>query len=81
MKKFIIIPRIGNAYRVSLNLPKVFHKFKFKINDIYYTNNNYPIINEGDNSCNHIDTFNNKPSPIKSHNNNDYKNSDRWSIW
>ena len=79
-KQFFIMPKIGNAYRVDLNLPKALHKFKFRINDVYYTNKKYPIINEGDNICNYIDTSNNNASPVKNNNkynyDNDNKNSD-----
>ena len=55
-KQFFIMPKINNIYSITLPLPKALHKFKFRINDIFYTNPKYPIMNEGENSYNYIDT-------------------------
>ena len=55
-KQFFIMPKINNIYSITLPLPKDIHKFKFRINDIFYTNQKYPIIKEGENDCNYIDT-------------------------
>ena len=57
-KQFFIMPKFNNFYSLTLPLPRGLHKFKFRINDLFYTNNKYPIMKEGDNNCNYIDTSN-----------------------
>ena len=55
-KQFFIMPKINNKYVITLPLPKALHKFKFRINEIYKINKNYPVMNDGENNCNYIDT-------------------------
>ena len=57
-KQFFIMPKKDNIYILTIPLPKALHKFKFRINDIFYTNEKYPIIQEEGNDCNYIDTSN-----------------------
>ena len=65
-KQFFIMPKNDNMYKLTLPLPKALHKFKFRINDIFFTNKKYPIMKDGDNNCNYIDTSSNKQSSLKS---------------
>ena len=65
-KQFFIMPKNDNIYKLTLPLPKALHKFKFRINDIFFTNKKYPIMKDGDNNCNYIDTSSNKQSSLKS---------------
>ena len=37
------MPKVDNKYSITLALPKALHKFKFRINEIFYTNKKYPI--------------------------------------
>ena len=60
-KQFFIMPKFNNFYSLTLPLPRGLHKFKFRINDLFYTNSKYPIMKEGDNNCNYIDTSNSLP--------------------
>ena len=55
-KQFFIMPKIDNKYSVTLALPKALHKFKFRINEDFKLNNKYPVMKEGNNNCNYIDT-------------------------
>ena len=55
-KQFFIMPKIDNKYIVTLALPKALHKFKFRINEDFKLNNKYPVMKEGNNNCNYIDT-------------------------
>ena len=55
-KQFFIMPKYNNLYSLTLPLPKGLHKFKFRINDNFVLNKKYPIMKEGDNICNYIDT-------------------------
>ena len=64
-RQFFIMPKNDNIYKLTLPLPKALHKFKFRINDIFFTNKKYPIMKDGDNNCNYIDTSNNKQSSHK----------------
>ena len=57
-KQFFIMPKKDNIYILTIPLPKALHKFKFRINDIFYTNKKYPIMQEEGNECNYIDTSN-----------------------
>lgn len=76
-KQFFIMPKINNIYSLTLPLPKGLHKFKFRINDVFLINKKYPVMKEGENDCNYIDT-----SPkieISTNNNNNIDNSDKES--
>ena len=65
-KQFFIMQKKNNIYCVTLSLPKALYKFRFRINDIYMVNQNYPIMKEGENDCNYIDTSPSSPvSPTK----------------
>ena len=64
-KQIFIMPKKENKYVLTVPLPRGLHKFKFRINDIFYTNKKYPTIQEGDNICNYIDTSLEHQSPIK----------------
>ncbi len=68
-KQFFIMPKKDNIYILTIPLPKALHKFKFRINDIFYTNEKYPIMQEEGNDCNYIDISNvtneRKPSSKK----------------
>ena len=59
-KQFFIMPKVDNKYSITLALPKALHKFKFRINEIYKLNNNYPVMKDGEINCNYIDTSNTK---------------------
>ena len=65
-KQFFIMPKIDNKYSVTLDLPKTLHKFKFRINEDYKLNKNYPVMKEGDYNCNYIDTSDTKDTTSKS---------------
>ena len=65
-KQFLIMPKNDNKYKLTLPLPRALHKFKFRINDIFCTNKNYPIMKDGDTNCNYIDTSNKKQLSLKS---------------
>ena len=65
-KQFFIMPKIDNKYSLTLSLPKAIHKFKFRINEDYKLNKNYPIMKEGDINCNYIDTSDTKDTTSKS---------------
>ena len=65
-KQFFIMPKKDNIYKLTLPLPKALHKFKFRINDIFFTNKKYPIMKDGDNNCNYIDTSNAKHPSLRS---------------
>ena len=74
-KQYFIMPKINNIYTITLPLPKDLHKFRFRINDVFKLNKKYPIMKDGDNECNYIDTseINNrntksKKSPISVNN-------------
>lgn len=67
------MPKINNIYSLTLPLPKALHKFKFRINDVFLINKKYPVMKEGENDCNFIDTSP-KISTSPNHNNSD--NSD-----
>jgi hypothetical protein len=66
-RQFFIMQKNDNIYKITIPLPKALHKFKFRINEIFYTNKKYPIMKDGDNNCNYIDTSesDNKQSSIK----------------
>ena len=55
-KQFFIMPKYNNLYSLTLPLPKALHKFKFRINDNFVVSGNYPVMKDGDNNCNYIDT-------------------------
>ena len=74
-KQYFIMPKINNIYTITLPLPKDLHKFRFRINDVFKLSKKYPIMKDGDNECNYIDTseINNrntksKKSPISVNN-------------
>ena len=74
-KQYFIMPKINNIYTITLPLPKDLHKFRFRINGVFKLNKKYPIMKDGDNECNYIDTseINNrntksKKSPISVNN-------------
>ena len=66
-KQYFIMPKINNIYTITLPLPKDLHKFRFRINDVFKLNKKYPIMKDGDNECNYIDTseINNKNTKSK----------------
>ena len=64
-KQFFIMPKYNNLYSLTLPLPKGVHKFKFRINDNFVVNKKYPIMKDGDNYYNYIDTSE-KPLESKS---------------
>jgi len=55
-KQFFIMPKLDNKYSITIALPKALHKFKFRINDDFKLNKNYPVMKEGNNNYNYIDT-------------------------
>jgi len=81
-KQFFIMPKKdNNIYSLTLPLPKALHKFKFRINEIYYVNKKFPIIKEDGNTLNYIDTTSknlssSKKSNCKKKSDNDEDNSD-----
>ena len=79
-RQFFIMPKKDNIYSLTLPLPKALHKFKFRINDIFYVNKKFPIIKEDGNNCNYIDTTNknlsSKKSNCKKKSDSDEDNSD-----
>ena len=79
-KQFFIMPKINNIYSLTLPLPKGLHKFKFRINDVFLVNKKYPIMKEGENDCNFIDTSPKiSTSPNSNNNNNNSDNSEKES--
>ena len=81
-RQFFIMPKKeNNIYSLTLPLPKALHKFKFRINDIFYVNKKFPIIKEDGNNCNYIDTTSknlssSKKSNCKKKSDSDEDNSD-----
>ena len=77
-RQFFIMQKNDNIYKITIPLPKALHKFKFRINEILYTNKKYPIMKDGDNNCNYIDTSesDNKQSSIKNNKKFSDDNSD-----
>ena len=65
-KQFFIMPKIDDKYSITLPLPKALHKFKFRINEDYRINKNYPVMEDGETKCNYIDTSNSKETNSKS---------------
>ena len=65
-KQYFIMPKINNIFTITLPLPKDLHKFKFRINDAFKLNKNYPIMKDGDTYCNYIDTSEIKDKNTKS---------------
>ena len=55
-KQYFIMPKVDNIYSITLPLPKALHKFKFRINEDFKLNKNYPVMKEGNNNYNYIDT-------------------------
>ena len=55
-KQFFIMPKLDNKYSITIALPKALHKFKFRINEDFKLNKNYPVMKEGNNNYNYIDT-------------------------
>ena len=55
-KQFFIMPKLDNKYSITIALPKALHKFKFRINEDFKLNKNYPVMKEGNNKYNYIDT-------------------------
>ena len=55
-KQFFIMPKLDNKYSITIALPKALHKFKFRINDDFKLNKNYPVMKEGNNNYNYIET-------------------------
>ncbi len=79
-KQFFLMPKINNIYSVTLQLPKNLYKFKFRINDIFMLNQNYPIIKEGESDCNYIDTSPSSQASSKKKKNNSEETSDNDDI-
>ena len=77
-RQLFIMHKNDNIYKITIPLPKALHKFKFRINEIFYTNKKYPIMKDGDNNCNYIDTSesDNKQSSIKNNKKFSDDNSD-----
>jgi len=75
-KQFFIMPKIDDKYSITLPLPKALHKFKFRINEDYKLNQKYPIMQDGENKCNYIDTSNTKDTNSKSKNSSINKNKE-----
>ena len=75
-KQFFLMPKIDNIYTVTLPLPKNLYKFKFRINDIFMINQNYPIMKEGESDCNFIDNSQSSPTISKKGKKNSEDNSD-----
>lgn len=67
-KQFLRMPKKGNIYKLTLPLPKALYRFKFRINDKFFLNKKYPVIKDGENICNYIDTSNNRQSSINNNN-------------
>jgi hypothetical protein len=64
-KQFFIMPKTNNKYILTLPLPRGYYKYKFRINDIFYINKNYPTTQDGDNICNYADTSIDQQTPVK----------------
>ncbi len=73
-KQFFIMPKVEDKYSITLALPKALHKFKFRINEDFKLNVKYPIMNDGDNKCNYIDTSDTKDTINKSFNSSKQSN-------
>ena len=73
-KQFFIMPKVEDKYSITLALPKALHKFKFRINEDFKLNEKYPIMNDGDNKCNYIDTSDTKDTINKSFNSSKQSN-------
>ena len=55
---FLMKRKTKNSYFLTLNLPKGYHQYKFKIDDEWKYNNKYPTCNDGGNINNYLDTTN-----------------------
>ena len=55
-KQFLIMPKNDKKYSLTLPLPRGLHLFRFRINDVWKINKNYPIMNDGENENNYVDT-------------------------
>lgn len=56
-KQFLIMPKNNkNIYSLTIPLPRGRHQFKFRINNIYQLNHKYPVMKDGENENNYIDT-------------------------
>ena len=55
-KQFFIMPKLDHKYIITIALPKALHKFKFRINEDFKLNKNDPVMKEGNNKYNYIDT-------------------------
>jgi len=57
-------------------LPKALHKFKFRINEDFKLNKNYPVMKEGNNKYNYIDTTETKDNTKSSNTEESKSDSD-----
>ena len=55
---FLMKRKTENNYILTLNLPRGYHQYKFKIDDEWKYNNKYPTCNNGGNINNYLDTTN-----------------------
>ena len=55
-KQFLIMPKNDKKYSLTLPLPRGLHQFRFRINDVWKINKNYPTMNDGENENNYVDT-------------------------
>ena len=75
-KQFFIMPKLDNKYSITIALPRALHKFKFRINEDFKLNKNYPVMKEGDNKYNYIDTSETKDTAKSENSEKDLSESD-----
>ena len=75
-KQFFIMPKLDNKYILTIALPKALHKFKFRINEDFKLNKNYPVMKEGNNNFNYIDTSETKETNKSENSEKDISESD-----
>ena len=75
-KQFFIMPKLDHKYIITIALPKALHKFKFRINEDFKLNKNYPVMKEGNNKYNYIDTTETKDNTKSSNTEESKSDSD-----
>ena len=75
-KQFFIMLKMDNKYTITIDLPKALHKFKFRINEDFKLNKNYPVMKEGNNKYNYIDTTETKDNTKSSNTEESKSDSD-----
>ena len=75
-KEFFIMEKMDNKYAITIPLPKALHKFKFRINEDFKLNKNYPVMKEGNNKYNYIDTTETKDNTKSSNTEESKSDSD-----